>query len=147
MKIKQILKQFLQQFTIITTAIFLFSSIYIALFWGLTTTLDIYYLWGVIVIGAVCAALWIPPYLDRELSKVQTIVFTSLYLFFTNILVLYIGAKLGWFCLDNTIMIIGMEGTILTVFFIVNFVTYSMDLKSADMMNAQLKRRREEKQD
>ena len=54
---KDILMRFFDRFAIITTVIFLFSGIFIAVFWGTSTEIHLSYVFAVLIISFVLSAI------------------------------------------------------------------------------------------
>lgn len=138
--------KFFTLFCTITTCIFLCSSIFILIIWGKDCTLSISYVLGVIGLSLVTSLLYIPLLTEKELSKVQTIIFRIIYFIVTNVLVLIVGYKLHWFVINNIKMVIGMEITIICVFVLLNVVEYISGLSEAKKINDILSKRKKDEE-
>ena len=141
---KEKIKLLLDIFARISASIFLFSSIYISLFWGVQTDINLSYIWGVLFISLAATIVRIPFFSDKEISKTKMLVYNVLYFLFVNILVLVIGYKLEWFYLNERKMLWGIEITIIVVYICVMVISYMFDYQIAEKMNEKLKNRLKE---
>lgn len=134
----KLIQSFLNVFSCVATMIFIFSSIYIALFFGIKAPS---YVWGVLAISLFAAIIRIPIFVLKEMSKVHMLIYNVVYFILINIAVLITGYYLEWFYLSNTKMVIGMEITIIIVSVCVLFIMHLIDLHAAEQMNEKLKSR------
>jgi hypothetical protein len=141
---KKFLSVFLDVFARIATCIFIFSSIYITIFWGPHTDIGVSYVWGVLFIALVCAIARIPLFFADTFSKIKTIVCNIVYFVFVNALVITVGYHLHWYDPLQRKMIVGIEITIFAVYLMVMVVSYLYDLQTADKMNKKLRNREKE---
>ena len=137
-------KLFLDIFARISASIFIFSSIYISIFWGSNTDINLSYVWGVLFISFAAAIARIPFLSDKEISKKTMLICNIVYFVFINILVLGIGYVLQWFYLSEAKMLCGIELTIIMVYVCVMIISYSLDYRTAEQMNRKLKNRTKE---
>lgn len=137
---KNILDQFIEMFAKLTTAIFIFSSIYISLFVGFSETLSVKYIWGVLFVSFIISVARIPFFYEKERSKLQYVILNIVYFFVTNSVVLLTGFFLHWFTLEKPETIIGMEITYIAVFAVVWGLIYISIKHSAQKLNEQLKK-------
>ncbi|MCQ2591732.1 MAG: DUF3021 family protein [Treponema sp.] len=137
---KSILNQFIDMFSKLSTAIFFFSSIYIAIFVGFDGGLSVSYIWGVLALSFIICLARLPFCFDKEMTKKKYILWNVFFFIFANIVVLVFGFLLGWFNLKAPATIIGMEITYIAVSIVI-WVLICMSMKhSADKMNQQLKK-------
>lgn len=137
---KNILNQFFEMFTKLTTVIFIFSSVYISIFVGFNDSLSVKYIWGVLFVALVISVARIPFFSEKERSKRQFLILNIIYFLITNAVVLATGFILHWFTLENPATIIGMEITYVLVFATVWFLIYISIKHSAQKLNDQLKK-------
>jgi hypothetical protein len=141
---RKLLSILLDVFARIATCIFIFSSIYITIFWGPHTDIGISYVWGVLFIALVCTLARIPLLFTDTFSKTKIIVSNIVYFVFVNVLVIAVGYYLQWFDPSQRKMIVGIEITIFVVYLMVMVVSYLLDLQTANKMNKKLQNRKEE---
>jgi hypothetical protein len=134
---------FFDVFARIAATIFLFSSIYIAVFFGTDVVLRISYIWGVLFISLAATIGRIPFFTDKEISKTKMLAGNIIYVIFLNILVMVSGYYLEWFHPGENKMIIGLEITIFVVYASVMVLSYLADLKTAKKITEKLKNRKE----
>jgi len=135
---KSKLSFFIVMFSILATAIFIFSSVYTVCFAGLDAVLSVKYIWGVLGISFVLTLAYLP--FLSELSRTAYIIWNIVYFLFADFIVLLTGFFLGWFSLKHPVTIIGMEITFVVVFVTVWVTTYISIKHSAQKLNEQLKK-------
>lgn len=129
---------FIHMFSMLTTAILVFSSIYILFFFGLNVEIKMKYIWGVLAISLILSTAYLPLYSD--LSKKAYIIGSVIYYVFADCVVLGVGLLLGWFRLEVPASIIGMEITFVVVSVSVFFIEYLSIKHSTHVLNDQLKK-------
>lgn len=129
-------------FTRISTGIFLFSGIYICIFYGFDPGLSVSYIFGVLGMSSLFAVVGTLIYSKETATKNARFIQGIIFFIFVNIVVLGVGFLLHWFSFKNLKTVIGMEITIFIVFFVVTIVTYRIDIKTANKMNEKLKERK-----
>jgi len=131
---------FIDLFTKLSTAIFLFSSLYILFFVGFNAVVPLRYVWGVLGVSAVLSLANILLFPERELPPAQFLLRTIGYALFCNVVVLGVGLWLRWFSLKAPATLIGLEITFAVVFAVVWGVMYLSTKRDTDKMNAQLQK-------
>ena len=135
----KLLRDLITIFTTVTTLIFLFSSIFIFALSGKDAVVDIYYLWGVLFIGAGCAVLYVPILLlEERLSKVWMLFSNIIYFVLVDALVMITGYFLQWFSFRRIETIIGIEAVIVIVFTVAMLLCYRADLSKSDVLNKKI---------
>lgn len=140
---KTIINQAIEIFTKLATAIFLFSSIYIAFFTGTESTVQIKYIWAVLLISFVLTVGRIPFFNDERFSKNALIIWNIIYFIGANFVVLATGFFMNWFSLKSPATILGMELTFIAVSIVVCFSIYISIKHSKQKLNNQLKKIKE----
>ncbi len=130
-------------FTWISTMIFIFSGIFIALFWGSHTQLGLSYVFGVLVMSAVFSLVGTPVMNMEKAGKKKMALFQALYFLFVNMGVVATGFFLNWFTTENKAMVAGFEVTIIFVYGMLTVIMNVNDRKTANRMNERLKNLRE----
>ncbi len=128
-------------FTRVVTTIFLIVTIYEALFVGMDVTFKIIDIWGIMLIGLLCAVCYIPLLSERNYSKAVMIIIQSVYFVVINAATLVTGFLLHWFNFKNPLAVLSFELIIIFVYITVMVVFYKMDYNSAKEMNKKLKER------
>lgn len=136
---KDILMRFFDRFAIITTVIFLFSGIFIAVFWGTSTEIHLSYVFAVLIISFVLSAIYYPIEMDEKMSRKKRLVLNILYFLIVNVSVAITGFYLGWFTMENKKMLAGFEFTILAVYAVIMLIMWFHDKHTADKMNDRLR--------
>lgn len=126
-------------FTRITTMVFLFSGIFIAVFWNPSAKIQLSYIFAVIILSLVLSVFHIPLDVDEKMSKRKTVILNILFFCIVNVSVAVIGFYLEWFNLENKAMLAGFEITILAVYFGATAITWFFDRNVANKMNDRLK--------
>ncbi|UKI55804.1 MAG: hypothetical protein L6V90_00835 [Treponema succinifaciens] len=109
-------------FCVISTGIFLCSGIYCYVCCGADVVLHLSYIFGVFLIALISSILYIPFLKEDEFSRGKLIALRISYFLIINFLVLIVGYKLDWFIFGNIKMLVGMEITIIVVFFQLYFL-------------------------
>lgn len=130
----------LDMFAKLSTAIFLFSSIYIAIFNGIEKSMSVTYIWGVLAQAFLLTVAYIPLIPETEFSKKRLLIINICYFIFADIVVLGFGLFLKWFSISHPVTIIAMEITFVVVFVVVYSIMYISAKSSAAKMNEQLKK-------
>lgn len=125
-------------FTRVVSAIFIFTSIYLACFVGLSATFKLYDIIFILLIGLISAVCYLPFLSDRTFSKKKMLVMQIIYFLVINTVVLITGYYLTWFCFEEKLSFIAFEGVIVAVYLIVMLVFYKLDSGVADKMNKKL---------
>ena len=128
-------------FTRVVSAIFVFTSIYLACFVGFSATFKLKDILFILLIGLISAVCYLPMLGDRTFSKAQMLALQIGYFLVINIVVLVTGYFLTWFCFEDKASFIAFEGVIIAVYLIVMFVSYKVDSGSAEKMNKRLRDR------
>lgn len=128
-------------FTRVVSAIFVFTSIYLACFVGFSATFKIKDILFILLIGLISAVCYLPMLGDRTFSKAQMLALQIGYFLVINTVVLVTGYFLTWFCFEDKLSFISFEGVIIAVYLIVMFVSYKVDSGSAEKMNKRLRDR------
>lgn len=136
---KEKVSRLINLFCSITAAIFIFSSIYICIFWGVNTQLPLAYIFGVLFIGLVSTLAYIPLLSEKELSKRAMVVMNTLHFLFVNAVVLATGYFLKWFSART---LPAMELTIIVVYAAVNVISYFINNREAKKLTELLNKRR-----
>lgn len=130
----------IDMFSKLSTAIFLFSSIYIYIFSGLERIMSVTYIWGVLAQAFLLTVAYIPFRTEKEMSKRRLLISNICYFIFADLVVLGFGLLFKWFTLDHPITIIAMELTFVVVFIVVYLVMYLTAKSTVSKMNEQLKK-------
>ena len=125
-------------FTRVVSAIFVFTSIYLACFVGFSAKFDLLDIIFILLIGLVSAVCYIPMLGDKNFSKAKMLVLQIVYFLVINTVVLVTGYYLTWFCFQDKASFIAFEGVIVAVYLIVQLVFYKLDSGAADKMNKKL---------
>lgn len=128
-------------FTRVVSAIFVFTSIYLACFVGFSATFKLKDILFILLIGLISAVCYLPMLGDRTFSKAQMLALQIGYFLVINTVVLVTGYFLTWFCFEDKASFIAFEGVIIAVYLIVMFVSYKVDSGSAEKMNKRLRDR------
>lgn len=128
-------------FTRVVSAIFVFTSIYLACFVGFSATFKLKDILFILLIGLISAVCYLPMLGDRTFSKAQMLALQIGYFLVINTVVLVTGYFLTWFCFEDKASFIAFEGVIIAVYAIVMFVSYKVDSGSAEKMNKRLRDR------
>lgn len=130
----------LDMFAKLSTAIFLFSSIYIAIFNGFEKSMSVTYIWGVLGQAFLLTVAYIPLIQEKEITKKRFLIYNICYFIFADLVVLGFGLFLKWFSLKHPVTILAMEITFVVVFAVVYMIMYFSAKSSAAKMNEQLKK-------
>ncbi len=133
----------LDMFAKLSTTIFVFSSIYIAIFNGVRVSLSISYIWGVLALALVLTLVYAPFITEKEVSKKRFLIYNICYFVFADLVVLLFGFLLKWFSFEHPLSIMAMELTFVVVFIVVHLIMYFSAKSTADKMNEQLKKLKE----
>ena len=125
-------------FTRVVTAIFVFTTIYLACFVGLSAKFGLLDIIFILLIGLISAVCYMPMLGDKNFSKAKMLAMQIGYFLVINTVVLVTGYFLTWFCFEDKISFIAFEGVIVAVYLIVMFVSYKVDSGAADRMNKRL---------
>ena len=128
-------------FTRVVTTIFLIVTIYEALFIGMDVTFRIIDVWGIMLIGLLCAICYLPLLSEKNYSKATMIILQAGYFVVINATTLATGFLLHWFNFKNPLAMLSFELIIIFVYITVMIVFYKIDYNSAKEMNKKLKER------
>lgn len=128
-------------FTRVVTTIFLIVTIYEALFIGMDVTFKLMDIWGIMLIGLLCAICYLPLLSEKNYSKVTMIILQAGYFVVINATTLATGFLLHWFNFKNPLAVLSFELIIIFVYITVMMVFYKIDYNSAKEMNKKLKER------
>lgn len=134
-------------FTRITTGILFVAAVYIHIFWGSDTSLEVGLLWQILIVGAICSVgSFLLPFEKMEKGGMSKgiVLRTILYYLYINITVLGCAFYFGWCDLDDWKMVLGMVAAIAFVFVVVSAVSYWIEYQTAEKMNAKLRERENE---
>lgn len=130
----------IDMFAKLTTAIFLFSSLYIAIFNGINTSISFSYIWGVLGLSFLLTVAFIPLIPEKEISRKRLLICNICYFIFADVVVLGFGLLLNWFSLQHPVTIVAMEITFIVISIAVYLIMYFSAKNSAAKMNEQLKK-------
>ncbi|MBO7420566.1 MAG: DUF3021 family protein [Spirochaetaceae bacterium] len=125
-------------FTRVVSAIFVFTSIYLACFVGLSAKFGLLDIIFILVIGIITAVCYIPMLGDKTFSKAKMLAMQIGYFLVINTVVLVTGYFLTWFCFEDKVSFIAFEGVIIAVYLIVMLIFYKLDSGAAERMNKKL---------
>ena len=128
-------------FTRVVTTIFLIVTIYEALFVDIKLTFRIIDIWGILLIGLLCAICYLPLLTEKNYSKTTMIILQIAYFVVINATTLVTGILLHWFNFKKTMSVLIFELIIIFVYITVMFIFYKIDYNSAKEMNKRLKER------
>ena len=131
----------LEIFTRVVTAIFFFASLYEAIFVGLDVAFNILDVWGIMLIGVLCAVCYLPMLSEKDYSKRTMIFLQVAYFIIINAATLATGLFLHWFNFKNPVAVFSFEVVIILVYVTVMVVSYKIDTVSAKKMNEKLEER------
>lgn len=134
----------IDMFAKLTTAIFLFSSIYIFIFNGFEKNLSIKLIWGILAEAFFITVGYIPFLTDKEMSPKRYLISNIIFFIYADIVVLAFGFYFGWFSIKHPVTIVAMEITYFITYIVVYTVMYLSVKRSTDRMNQQLKKLKEE---
>ena len=125
-------------FTRVVSAIFVFTSIYLACFVGLSAKFGLLDIIFILLIGLISAVCYIPMLGDKTFSKAKMLAMQIGYFLVINTVVLVTGYFLTWFCFEDKVSFIAFEGVIIAVYLIVMLIFYKLDSGAAERMNKKL---------
>ena len=128
-------------FTRVVTTIFLFATVYEAIFVGLGVTFTVIDVWAIMFIGLLCAVCYLPMLSDKVYSKGIMILLQIVYAVIINAVTLATGFLLHWFNFKNPVAVLSFELIIIFVYVTVMVFSYKIDSDSAKEMNKKLKER------
>ena len=131
----------IQIFTRVVTTIFLFASLYEAIFVDMKVVFYIRDIWGIMLIGMLCAVCYLPMLSEKSYSKLTMIIFQVAYFIIINAATLATGFLLHWFNFKNPVAVFSFEIIIILVYSSVMFISYKIDSDSAKKMNEKLEER------
>lgn len=132
---------FFDLFARIATLIFLFSSIYIIIFFGVETELNVLFSLVILAIALICTVLHFALFGNKEMSKKRMLITKIIYFISVNLIVLTAGYFFHWFNINDHKMLLGLEITIILVYTSVLVISHLFDLHTAEKMNEKLKNR------
>ncbi len=131
----------LNVFTRVCTLSFIFSSIYIWIFFGRYSLLNLEYVWGILLIALVSAVGYIPFISEKELSKSIMIISRAIYFILLDAVILFVGYRLKWYIPEEKRTVIGIELSVIAALICMGIVSYIADSNKANKMNEILKNR------
>ena len=139
------LQDMLAMFFRITTGIIIVTALYIVMFWGKNSQIQVTILWQILMVSVFCSvgSLLLPCDSEKEVSKRGMLVRMILYFLYVNIVVMVSGFRFEWFDTSNGKMVFVMELCIIAVFAVVTAVSHFTDYKTAEQMNRKLREREE----
>ena len=146
-KMRKVIQNFLAVYMRVVTLVVFVSEVYIVVFWGWNTEIDVTILWEILGVsfvtslGSVIAIAFPVSDSEKEISKQAMLIRNLLYFLFVNVVVLGCGFWFGWFYISDWRMIAGMEACIVFVYCSVVAISYYMESRVADRMNRKLKER------
>lgn len=119
------------------------TAIYIPVFYGWKTQIEVNILWQIVGLSVVCAlgSVILPLEDGKEVSRRGMLVRNILYYLYINIVVLGLGFLFDWFTFRNIPQLLGMAISIGAVFIAVYFFSYCAQCEEAKRMNKKLRER------
>lgn len=138
---KNLFMSIVNMISVIATLIFLISGIFIAIFWGPKTVLDLTYIFVIIGMSVVYGILYIPILLSENwnISKWGSFAMNATYFLLINVSVVVIGFHLDWFDAGNLRMLAGFEVCIILVYVLSSVIRWISDVNTASKMNDKLR--------
>lgn len=130
-------------FTRVCTLAFIFSSLYILIFFGRHSLLNLEYVWGILLIALVSAVGYIPFLSEKELSKTFLILSRIVYFILLDAVILFVGYRLKWYIPEEKRTVIGIEVSVVAALLCMGIVSYIFDRNKANKMNEVLKKRKQ----
>jgi len=128
-------------FTRVCTLSFIFSSIYIMIFFGRHSLINLEYIWGILLIAFVAAVGYIPFLSEKELSKGFLLVSRGVYFVLLDAVILFVGYRLKWYIPEEKRTVIGIEIAIIAALVCLVVISYILDNSKANKMNEVLRQR------
>ena len=127
----------------IVVGVTLVTAIYIPVFYGWKSQIEVNILWQIVGLSVVCAlgSVILPPEDGKEVSRRGMLVRNILYYLYINIVVLGLGFLFDWFTFRNIPQLLGMVISIGAVFIAVYFFSYCAQCEEAKRMNKKLRER------
>lgn len=129
-------------FTRVVSAIFIFTSMYLACFVGPSAIFRLSDILFILFIGLISAVCYLPLLSDRTFSKTKMLVMQIIYFLIINTVVLVTGYFMKWFCFEEKLSFFAFEGVIIAVYLIVILIFYKLDSGAAEKMNKKLRDRK-----
>lgn len=138
---KNLFMPIVNMISVIATLIFLISGIFIAIFWGPKTVLDLTYIFVIIGMSVVYGILYIPILLSENwnISKWGSFALNALYFLMVNVSVVVIGFHLNWFDAGDLRMLVGFEICIILVYLMATVIRWVSACNTANKMNDKLR--------
>ena len=142
------LKIWIDVFGKITIGILTSAAVFVTMFWGRDSEIEISILGQILFVSFVCSlgVFMFPGEGERELSKKGMFVRKIIYFVFVNAAVLGLGFVFDWFQFSNIKMVLLMELLIIAVFAAVWSASYFGGYVVAQNMNRKLKEKQENKE-
>lgn len=140
MSVKDKIRIMINIYTRVVSCIFLMISVYVLFLFG-SSTIRLYDVVGVNLIGLISAIAFLPLMPDKELSKRKMIIMNAVYFLVINISVFIIGYFLHWFYFKYVQSFITIEIMIIAVYVLTMFISYKVDSNEASKINEKLKER------
>lgn len=130
-------------FTRVCTLSFIFSSLYILIFFGRYSLLNLEYVWGILLIAFVSTIGYIPFLSEKEPSRFFLVFSRALYFILLDTVILFVGYRLRWYYPDEKRTVIGIELAVIAAFVCFCVASYILDSNKANKMNEVLKKRKQ----
>ena len=95
----------------VTTGVIFVTAVYIMVFWGEDTVLNVGILWEILTVSGLCGlgSVVLPCGVGREVSKREMFVRVTLYFGIVNAIVLGCGFRFEWFYFSSWKMVLGVR--------------------------------------
>ena len=101
-------------------------------------------IWGVLLIGIVSGLFFGLFYIKKNMSGKQIVLLEILYFLILNVVLLFVGLKLGWFVKEIS-SLATMEIMFVVIYFAVTFLVYLFDFNEAKKINKKIQDRKKSK--
>lgn len=135
---KNKLSVFITMFSELTTSIILVSSVYVAVFKGFHSEVDLDFIWGVLAIAFISSLCYLP--LLNDMSRKKYLFWWIFYLLVINVVVFVTGLFLNWVSFDVPASVIGLEIVYIVVTATVCLTMWLSSRHIVQTMNEQLKK-------
>ncbi|WP_407398141.1 hypothetical protein [Treponema sp.] len=144
---RDFISKLILKFSVINTLVFIFSSLFILVFWGFDVNLNLPYVFGCLGLSFFLALLNCLLEIKDNTSKSKALLYNVLFFIMVNASVVSMGLWLKWFDFKDLGMICGFEVTILVVYGIAGFFNWYAGCIMANKMNDRLSKLKEESDD
>lgn len=136
---KSFLRKWYTTFSWIATAVLIFSTVYILIYWGVDTKLETSLLGEIIVVAALTSLACLPYWnFFERISMLGMLISYIASFIYVNAVVLTCGYFFEWFHKEDKGMLVGMEVGVLLIYVLVVILCYTSDLSMAKKMNRKL---------